>query len=62
VSRNRLSSLEGLAEGFKVLHELYVHDNKLTSLVGLATRATMLETLVSHACQQGALLVDTIVK
>ncbi len=43
---NRLSSLEGLADNLAQLHELYAADNALTSLAGLAAKATALETLV----------------
>lgn len=46
MSGNRLSSLDGLAEGCTRLHELYAADNGLTSLAGLAARAPALETLV----------------
>ncbi len=46
VRDNKLRSLDTLTEGLTRLHELYVSDNQLTSLVGLPAKAPALETLV----------------
>ena len=50
VSSNLLVSLDGLPEACTKLHELYVADNRLKSLSGLARCAPNLETLVRVRC------------
>jgi hypothetical protein len=46
VRGNELTSLDGLCEGLTSLHELYMADNRLSSLQGLSDKAPALELLV----------------